>query len=219
MFHQALQLWFHWVENWGYWGVFILMAMESSLIPVPSEIVLPPAAFWAAQQGSSMTFFGVVIAGTLGSYLGSVVNYGVSRGLGFPLLKKIGKYFFISEKTLEFGQKWIESFGSVGVFAARLLPVLRHVVSIPAGLLKMRFFPFTVSTLLGSFLWCWILSWFGEKMIGSHPELLHSPEQMIQAMKGEFLWILIFLLFLFSMYYLLLFFRKKRFSSFTCKNH
>jgi membrane protein DedA with SNARE-associated domain len=219
VFHQALQLWFHWVENWGYWGVFVLMAMESSLIPVPSEIVLPPAAFWAAQEGNSMTFFGVVLAGTFGSYLGSILNYGFSRWLGFPILKKIGKYFFISEKTLEFGAKWIENFGVMGVFAARLLPVLRHVVSIPAGLLRMRFFPFTCSTLLGAFLWCWILSWFGEKTIGSHPELLDSPEQMIEVMKGEFFWIFVFLLFLLTMYYFFVFFRKKRFSDSIYKNY
>src|SRR4029079_15288709 len=93
MLHELLRTWFHWVDQWGYLGVFILMAMESSIIPVPSEVVMPPAAFWAAQGRMSMA--GVVLAGTLGSYFGSVVSYLVSKWVGQPILRKYGKYFFL----------------------------------------------------------------------------------------------------------------------------
>jgi membrane protein DedA with SNARE-associated domain len=91
MLHHLLQTWFQWVELGGYWGVFILMAMESSIIPVPSEIVMPPAAFWAAQ--GRMDFVGVILAGTAGSYFGSVLSYFASRWLSESLLTRYGKFF------------------------------------------------------------------------------------------------------------------------------
>src|SRR6478609_3748137 len=93
LFHEMIKMWFHWVEAWGYWGVFVLMAMESSIIPVPSEVVMPPAAFWAAQGRMDST--GVVLAGTAGSYFGSFLNYWISRWLGVPVIRKYGKFFLL----------------------------------------------------------------------------------------------------------------------------
>src|SRR5947209_3819520 len=90
MLHGLLQIWFGWVDAWGYWGVFILMAMESSIFPVPSEIVMPPAAFWAAQ--GRMSFAGVILAGTVGSWFGSAITYWVSKAVGLPAVKKYGGY-------------------------------------------------------------------------------------------------------------------------------
>jgi len=207
MFHELLRTWFQWVELWGYTGVFILMAMESSVIPVPSELVMPPAAFWAAQGRMSMA--GVILAGTAGSYFGSVLNYWVSRWVGQPVILKYGKYIFLPAKKLALAEEWVLRFGAPGVFAARLLPVVRHLISIPAGILKMPFGRFTWATILGAGLWCGILSWFGQEVIGSHPELLQSPEAMVGAIKDKMHVILAGIVLLGALYIGVQIFKKK----------
>src|SRR6266550_5029708 len=99
MLHDLLQVWFGWVRDGGYLGVILLMAMESSILPVPSEIVIPPAAFWAAQ--GRMSFTGVILAGTFGSCLGSAISYWVSRWIGRALILRWGKYVFIKRDSLD----------------------------------------------------------------------------------------------------------------------
>ena len=178
-----LKAWFLFVENWGYLGVFLLMALESSIVPIPSEIVMPPAAYWAAQ--GKMSFWGVVMAGTFGSYFGSIVSYYVAQWLGEPLLKKYGKYFLMSEKKIEMTQEWIKKYGVGGIFIARLLPVIRHLISMPAGIFRMPVKGFSIATIAGAFLWCLVLSWFGMKVIGDAPALLESPEEMIHVLKDK----------------------------------
>lgn len=189
MFHELVRMWFGWVENWGYWGVFLLMAMESTIIPVPSEIVMPPAAFWAAQ--GKMSFMGVVLAGTAGSYIGSAINYWVSQWIGLPFLNRYGKYFLVKPDKLAMAHDWVMQYGVGGIFIARLLPVVRHLISIPAGILKMPFGAFSLATIVGSGLWCAILSWFGQQVIGGHPELLQSPEAMAKVIKEKLLWFVV----------------------------
>jgi membrane protein DedA with SNARE-associated domain len=183
MLLELLKIWFHWVDAWGYAGVFLLMALESSVIPVPSEIVMPPAAFWAAQ--GRMNFALVVLAGTLGSYLGSVANYWFFQWVGLPTAKKFGKYFLISPEKLDMSEAWLQQNGAPGVFLARLLPVIRHLISIPAGVLRMPFGKFSFATLTGAGLWCLVLSWFGQEVLGSRPDLLDSPLAMIAAVKAK----------------------------------
>lgn len=190
--------WFHWVENWGYAGVFILMAMESSILPVPSEIVMPPAAFWAAQ--GRMDFWGVVLAGTAGSYFGSVVSYFTAQWAGAPLIRRYGKFFFFSAEKFAIAENWIRSHGVFGVFFARLLPVVRHLVSIPAGVFRMSFGKFSAATITGAAIWCTLLSWFGREVIGDSPELLQSPEQLILVMKAKMIWIIGGVLVLMALY-------------------
>jgi membrane protein DedA with SNARE-associated domain len=206
MLHELLRTWFHWVEVWGYWGVFILMAMESSIIPVPSEVVMPPAAFWAAQ--GRMDFVGVVVAGTAGSYLGSVLSYWISRWLGQPVILRYGRYFLLSPEKIALAEGWIQKFGSFGVLIARLLPVVRHLVSIPAGVLLMPFGRFSVSTLIGAGVWCAVLSWFGQEVIGHNPELLQSPEAMMLVIKAKMHWFLVAILILTILYSLVIYFKK-----------
>ena len=188
MFHELLRTWFEWVEAWGYLGVFVLMAMESSIIPVPSEIVMPPAAFWASQ--GKMSFWGVVLAGTGGSYLGSVVSYALSAWVGEPLIQKYGRWIFLSPEKIKWAQDWMSRHGFFGIFLARLLPVVRHLISIPAGFLKMSLSRFSVATVLGAGLWCFVLSWLGQVVIGAHPELLQSPEDMVAVIKVKLHWII-----------------------------
>lgn len=191
LLHGWIVAWFGWLEHWGYAGVFILMAMESSIFPVPSEVVMAPAAFWAAQ--GKMDFWGVVVVGTLGSYFGSLVTYLVSRSLGLPVIhhlsKRYGKLLFLSEEKLRQAEAWVLRHGVVGIFIARLLPVVRHLISIPAGVFRMPLGPFSAATLVGSSLWCFVLSWFGREVIGGSPELLQSPEQLIAVMKAKVIWI------------------------------
>src|SRR3954466_7506146 len=98
-FHHLLRVWFQFVEQYGYWGVFGLMALESSIVPIPSEIVMPPAAYWAAQ--GRMSFWLVVLAGTAGSWFGSIVSYGVSRAVGEPFVRRYGKFVLLPPPTLK----------------------------------------------------------------------------------------------------------------------
>jgi membrane protein DedA with SNARE-associated domain len=189
MLHELVKTWFGWVEVWGYGGVFLLMAMESSIIPVPSEIVMPPAAFWAAQ--GKFSFAGVILAGTAGGLTGSLINYYVARWLGGPLINRYGKFAGISGGKLKGAEDWVKRYGAPGIFLARLLPVIRHLISIPAGILKMPVATFSAATTLGAGLWCVILSWFGSEVIGSHPELLQSPEAMASVIKGKLTWFVV----------------------------
>ena len=208
MFHDLLRIWFHWVEAWGYWGVFILMAMESSIIPVPSELVIPPAAFWAAQ--GQMSFSGVILAGTAGSYFGSILNYWLSLGLGRPIVERYGKYVLLPKEKVALAEQWLREFGVLGVFIARLLPVVRHLISIPAGLLRMPVSPFSIATILGAGLWCTILAWFGQEIIGAHPEVLQTPEAMMGLIKSEMHWMVFAFLGLAALYGLVIMFKKRK---------
>jgi membrane protein DedA with SNARE-associated domain len=183
MFYELLRTWLGWVDSWGYLGVFILMAMESSIIPVPSEIVMPPAAFWAAQ--GRMSFAGVILAGTAGSWVGSAVSYWLSKWVGLPVVNRYGKFFLMPPKKIKLAHDWVSRFGSTGVFAARLLPVIRHLISIPAGILEMPFARFSLATVLGAGLWNAILAWMGQEILGPHPELLQSPEAMMVVVKAK----------------------------------
>lgn len=191
----------------------MLMAMESSIIPVPSEVVMPPAAFWAAQ--GRFDLFGVILAGTAGSYFGSILNYWLFRQVGQPVLARYGKYFLITAEKLELAENWVMRFGTVGVFTARLLPVVRHLISMPAGALRMPFGKFSLATIGGAGLWCAILSWFGQKTIGDHPELLQSPEAMVAVVKGKMLWFLAAIFILILLYAGVIYFKKSQLEPLT----
>ena len=174
-------VWFQWVNEWGYPGIVMLMAMESSVIPIPSEIVIPPAAYWAAQGRYS--FGGVVLAGTAGSYLGAAATYWAARWLGRPLLVRYGRYLFCPEAKLLRAERWLARYEAGGVFFARLVPVVRHLIGIPAGLVRMPFGLYSLVTLLGAGLWCWVLAWFGSHLLGDRPDLLNDPAVLVQVLR------------------------------------
>src|SRR5437667_11963678 len=174
--HHLLETWFHWVLTGGYLGIIVLMAMESSIFPVPSEIVIPPAAFLAAQ--GKLSFTGVVLAGVLGSYLGSAITYWASRLIGRPIIAKYGRFDLVTPKKLEQAEQWLARYEAGGFFFARLLPIVRHLISIPAGIVRMNFGVFSVVTIAGSGLWCWILAYLGDKAYRVEPQLLTSPEAL-----------------------------------------
>ena len=186
MFHELLQFWFEIVRDWGYLGVFLLMAAESSILPVPSEVVMPPAAYWAAQ--GHMNFWGVVLAGPAGSWFGSAVSYWLALWLGRPFVMRYGKYLLMPPAKIQLAEGWVAANGVKGVFIARLLPVVRHLISIPAGIFRMRFVPFSVVTTAGAAIWCFLLAWWGEQVLGDQPKLIEDPDAMVHVMKDKMLW-------------------------------
>jgi membrane protein DedA with SNARE-associated domain len=179
MMQSLIETWFHWVHEWGYGGVILLMAMESSIFPVPSELVIPPAAILAA-HGGSMTLPGVILAGTFGSWLGSAITYWVALAVGRPVVMRFGKFFLMPPEKIERAEIFMRRYGGGGIFFARLLPVIRHLISIPAGILRMGFLKFSALTIVGSALWCAVLAKLGQKVGGQL-----SPEQMNALKTGE----------------------------------
>ena len=154
----------------GYWLIAGLMALESTLVPIPSEVIIPPAAYLAHTQGE-FSFLGVVLAGTVGSFIGASVMYWASRLLGHPVIARVGRYVGLGQAKLELAERWCARYGPPGVFFARLLPVIRHLIGIPTGILRMSFRRYAIATFFGSLLWCAVLAWLGTA-VGQHPELL-----------------------------------------------
>ncbi len=206
--HHLLEIWFGWVLNGGYLGIIVLMAMESSIFPVPSEIVIPPAAFLAAR--GDLSFTGVILAGTLGSYLGSAITYWVARVVGRPVIQRFGKFFFVTSDKLERAEVWLERYEAGGVFFARLLPVIRHLISIPAGIVRMNFWMFSVVTIVGSALWCAVLAYLGDKAYRAQPDLISNPEGLVHLIKAQSHWIVLFVAVLAILYLLMLRLTAKR---------
>jgi membrane protein DedA with SNARE-associated domain len=187
--HHLLEVWFGWVLHGGYWGIIALMAMESSILPVPSEIVIPPAAFLATQ--GELSFAGVIVAGTFGSWLGSAISYWVARMVGRPVIRRFGKYFFIGGDKLDRAEIWLQRYQTGGVFFARLLPVIRHLISIPAGIVRMNFWTFTVATTVGSAIWCTVLAYLGDRAYRVQPDLISNPDGLLNFTKSQSHWIII----------------------------
>lgn len=200
MFHSLFTLWFQLVHDWGYAGVFLLMAIESTVFPLPSEVVVPPAAYWAEQ--GRMHFWGVVLASTLGSWAGSAVSYWVAAKLGRPLILRYGKYVFLSEKKWMLAERWINRYAMSGIFFARLLPVVRHLVSLPAGAAKIPFAGFSLMTLTGAFVWSTVLAWFGARVLADQPRLLQDPEALSHVLKEKLLWFVAAAALMFALYLL-----------------
>ncbi len=148
------------LEDGGYALIVLLMAMESSIIPLPSEVVIPPAAH-LAHTGGTMSVPGVVLAGTVGSWLGATIMYWVARGIGRPLVMRYGHYVMIPAEKVERAEAWADHYGEVGVFISRLLPGIRHLIGIPAGIVRMNFWYYSAATVIGSAAWCSVLAWLG----------------------------------------------------------
>lgn len=158
------------LNDGGYWLIAGLMALESTVVPIPSEIIIPPAAYLAHTNGSLSTV-GIVLAGTAGSWLGATLMYWAARALGRPFLIRFGPYVGIAAAKIEKAERWAAHYGVPGVFFSRLLPVIRHLIGIPAGVVNMDFRWYSLATLVGSAFWCSVLTWLG-LTVGRNPELL-----------------------------------------------
>lgn len=170
-----LSSFFHWLADTifrlGYPGILVLMAIESSVLPLPSELVMPPAGYLAAKgQMNSVLAVGV---GTLGSVIGALVNYALALFVGEPLLRKYGKYVLVSARSLDRTEAFFRRHGEISTLIGRLLPVVRHLISIPAGVSRMNLWRFIFFTALGAGLWCAILTYLGW-IIGRHGEQVEA---------------------------------------------
>jgi membrane protein DedA with SNARE-associated domain len=143
----------------GYLGIFVAMALESAGLPLPSEIVMPLAGYLVTL--GRFTFWGAVLAGTLGNLAGSMVAYGVGRAGGRPLLLRYGKYILISQTELERAERWFARRGDITVLISRVLPIVRTYFSFPAGAARMPFGRFCAYTFLGSLPWSIMLTYLG----------------------------------------------------------
>jgi membrane protein DedA with SNARE-associated domain len=162
----------------GYPGIFLLMAVESSFVPFPSEVVLIPAGYLVSKSEMHMGL--VMLMAVLGSLAGATVNYYLARWLGVPLLRRYGRYVFISEATLEKLERFFEAHGHVSTFSGRLIPGIRQLISIPAGLAGMKLAPFLGYTALGAGLWSLVLVLLGY-FIGENETLIHAYLKEITA--------------------------------------
>ena len=159
----------------GYFGIIFLMAIESSFIPFPSEVIIPPAAFLAAQ--GEFNIFLVVLFGILGSLIGALINYYLALTLGRKVVfslagTKTAKLLLITPKKIEHAEKYFLKYGNISTFICRLVPAVRQLISIPAGFSKMKLRSFVFFTFLGSSLWIIILAILGY-VFGANEELLH----------------------------------------------
>jgi membrane protein DedA with SNARE-associated domain len=143
----------------GYPSVFLLMTGESMVLPIPSEAVMPFAGFLIAE--GKMTFFGVVLAATLGSIVGSLVSYYMGALGGRPLVERWGKYLLLRHEDLVAAEKFFAKWGSGAIFVCRFIPVVRHLISLPAGFARMKLLPFCIYTIIGAGLWNAFLTYVG----------------------------------------------------------
>ena len=159
MLHELAQLLVDQIFDWGYIGIFIMMAIESSFIPFPIEIVLIPAGYLASQ--GEMNIYMIMLAALGGSLVGAFINYFLALTLGRKFLLKYGHYFFIKEETLLKMENYFNNHGHISTFTGRLIPGIRQLISIPAGLSRMNLLEFSIFTTLGAGIWALILTLLG----------------------------------------------------------
>ncbi len=162
----------------GYPGIMLLMALESSFFPFPSEVVLPPAGYLAAQ--GRMNAFVALGAGLLGSLIGALFNYYLAVALGRPLLHRYHRFLLIRESSLDRAEGFFRRHGEVSTFVGRLIPVIRQLISLPAGLARMRLERFAVYTALGAGIWCAILTFIGW-YVGRHAGVVTGIDAVISS--------------------------------------
>lgn len=151
----------------GYYGIVIMMGIESACIPLPSEIIMPFGGYLVSQSPEKYSIWGMGVAGALGCVWGSVVAYWAGKYGGRPFVERYGKYILIRHKDLDKADAWFKKHGEMAVFISRLLPVIRTFISFPAGIARVRFWRFVLYTFLGSLPWCIALAYVG-KVLGDN---------------------------------------------------
>lgn len=161
------------LDNLNYWTITLLMAIESSFIPFPSEIVIPPAAYRAAAGSNNLNLFGIILFSTLGANIGAIINYYLAYYLGRPVVYKfansrIGHFFLLSEEKIVHAEAYFDKHGAVSTLVGRLVPAVRQLISIPAGLARMNLKSFLLFTTIGAGLWNSILAvggWYLQSVV------------------------------------------------------
>lgn len=169
-------------ENLNYGTITLLMAIESSFIPFPSELVVPPAAYKALQPGSDINIVLIVLFATIGALIGAYINYFLAKIFGRPIIYKfadsrLGHFLLLDSSKVEKAENYFREHGTISTFVGRLITVIRQLISIPAGLAKMKLLPFTVFTFLGAFIWNWVLAFLGY--------LAHGQKDIIEKYNSE----------------------------------
>lgn len=195
MMHTLIDSLLHYFGNLSYLDIFVLMAMESSIIPVPSELVMIPAGVLAANNG--LDPFLATLVGGVGSVVGALANYWIlGRWLGRPFLEKYGKYILITKEKYQKSEALFLKNDRFYTFIGRLIPVVRHLISIPAGIFRMRMIPFVSITFLGATLWCGILValgyYFGDTVKELMIRYMNELKYIAIPVIAFFLWYKIF---------------------------
>ena len=169
-------------EHLNYWSIALLMAIESSFIPFPSELVVPPAAYKALQPGSGLNIALIVLFATLGALIGAYINYYLAKILGRPIIYKfadsrLGHFLLLDVEKVEKAENYFREHGAISTFVGRLITVIRQLISIPAGLAKMKLAPFTLYTFLGAAIWNCVLALLGY--------LAHGQKDIIEKYNSE----------------------------------
>jgi len=181
---------------WGFILVFILMAIESSFFPLPSEVIMIPAGFLAYRN--ELTFGDphidlliVILCGMTGSIAGAYVNYFLALFVGRPIIYRYGKYVFIKPELFSRAEEIFLEYGEISTFVGRLILGIRHLISLPAGLSRMPLMKFTLFTALGAGIWCAILSWIGYYLGSLSAEMTYA--QLVyngkDILKDNYIWI------------------------------
>jgi len=179
-FIQRIESWYK--DNTNYYSITALMACESSILPVPSEIVIPPAVYVALDPDSGLNIFLIILFGTIGALIGASFNYIMSKWLGRLVIykfadSKIGRSFLLSSEKIQKAENYFNDHGKTSTFVGRFIPVIRHLISIPAGLAKMNYLSFLLYTALGAGLWNCVLALLGY--------LAHGQQDMINKYSHE----------------------------------
>jgi len=159
----------------GYPGIVLLMFIESTFIPLPSELVIPPAGYLISQN--KMSWAGVILSGTVGSVLGALFNYAIAVFFGRPFILKYGKYFGVSQNHFEKGETFFLKHGHISTFIGRLILGVRHYISFPAGLCRMNLLEFSFFTAFGAGIWVWILAYIGYFVGNNKDKILEVSRQ------------------------------------------
>ena len=163
------------LDNLNYWTITLLMTIESSFIPFPSEVLVPPAAYKAAGENSDLNVFLVVLFATIGANIGAIINYYIAYFVGRPIVYKFansrfGHMCLIDEDKVKHAEAYFEKHGALSTFIGRLIPAVRQLISIPAGLAKMKLSTFLIYTTLGAGIWNTILASIGYYLQSVVPE-------------------------------------------------
>ncbi|MBP6231308.1 MAG: DedA family protein [Paludibacteraceae bacterium] len=189
---QTVEKWYE--QNMNYYTITALMTIESSFIPFPSEIVIPPAAYIASKEDSPLNIVLVVVFGTLGAILGALINYYLAKWLGRKVIyslvaTKLGGWLLLSPEKVEKAEHYFNKNGSISTFIGRLIPGIRQLISIPAGLAKMNLFSFILYTTLGAGIWNIVLAVIGYAAHGQQDlieEYSHELSILIVLLGGVF---------------------------------
>lgn len=180
--HQLGDIAINWINSIGYLGILLGMILESACIPIPSEVIMPFGGYLAST--GHINLIGVILIGTLGNIIGSLIAYAIGYWGGKRFIDRFGKYVLLSQKHLEAAEKWFDKRGEITVFVSRILPAIRTFISLPAGIARMSPGKFVTYTAIGSLIWSGILTYVGYllgKNWGNIQNFLHPIAYLVAA--------------------------------------